>query len=87
MTLEKFKTVIEGYKEVIEKADAIYDFTGLDFISMDIWKLWEDLFDNTLELAFGKVALEEIWKYILDDETPFETIEELYQFVSDKRVE
>lgn len=87
MTLEQFKSVLSGYQEIVDKTDTIYKTTGLDFLSLDVWKLWEDLFDTTLQLTFGPRVMDEIWRWLLKDNTKFETVEELYEFCSDAYAE
>ena len=81
-----FKQIIELYQKIQEQVDDFYKIK-FDITATVMWETWEKLFDVTLSICFGPVATEAIWQFILRDNSPFETIEELYDFVSDAYVE
>ena len=81
-----FKQIIELYQKIQGQVDDFYKIK-FDITATVMWETWEKLFDVTLSICFGPVATEAIWQFILHDNSPFETIEELYDFVSDAYVE
>lgn len=84
LNLKQLTDMISSYQSALKEARK-YEELGIDIRSTELWYNLEHCFDITLTLYFGETASEIIWNFILEDSSnQFETIEELYEFLSDK---
>lgn len=80
LTLKQLKDLISSYRTALNEAEN-FERLGFDIRSS---KMWHAL-DIALTLYFGENVSEKIWNFILNDSVnEFATIEELFEFVSDK---
>lgn len=84
LNLKQLTDIISSYRQALCEAEK-YEKLGIDIRSTELWFNLEHCFDIALTLYFGETASEMIWNFILNDScNQFETIEELYEFLSDK---
>lgn len=84
LDLKQLVDIISSYQNALEAAKK-YEALDIDIRSTKLWYNLEHCFDIVLTLYFGETASEIIWNFILKDSfNQFETVEELYEFLSDK---
>ena len=84
LTLKQLKDLISSYRTALNEAEN-FERLGFDIRSSEMWYYLEHALDIALTLYFGENVSEKIWNFILNDSVnEFATIEELFEFVSDK---
>ena len=84
LTLKQLKDLISSYRTALNEAEN-FERLGFDIRSNDIWYYLEHALDIALILYFGENVSEKVWNFILNDSlNEFATVEELFEFVSDK---
>lgn len=84
LNLKQLTDMISSFHSALKEARK-YEELGIDIRDTELWYNLEHCFDIALTLYFGETASEIIWNFILEDSSnQFETIEELYEFLSDK---
>lgn len=84
LNLKQLTDMISSFHSALKEARK-YKELGIDIRGTELWYNLEHCFDIALTLYFGETVSEIIWNFILEDSSnQFETIEELYEFLSDK---
>lgn len=84
LTLKQLKDLVSSYRIALNEAEK-FEGLGFDIRSSEMWYYLEHALDIALTLYFGESVSEKVWNFILNDSiNEFATIEELFEFVSDK---